>query len=83
MEQMEEKMVTDFGWALDCLKTGKKVQRQGWNGKGLWIELQLPDANAKMTLPIYLSIIQMMQKIPQEQKSLGLPLKRIYWPKIG
>lgn len=51
MEQMGEKMVTDFGWALDCLKTGKKLQRQGWNGKGLWIELQIPDANSKMTLP--------------------------------
>lgn len=41
----------NFGEALDCLKQGKKVARSGWNGKGLWLELQLPDAGSKMTLP--------------------------------
>ena len=41
----------DFGWALDQLKAGAKVRRSGWNGKGLWLELQRPDANSKMTLP--------------------------------
>jgi len=51
MEQMEEKMVQDFSWALKCLKRGKKLQRKGWNGKGLWIELQKPDSGSKMTLP--------------------------------
>lgn len=28
-----------------------KFQRSGWNGKGMWIELQRPDENSKMTLP--------------------------------
>jgi hypothetical protein len=37
--------------ALYLLKRGAKVQRAGWNGKGLWLELQRPDANSKMTLP--------------------------------
>ncbi len=41
----------DFGQALQELKRGKKVSRSGWNGKGLWIEMQWPDANSKMTLP--------------------------------
>ncbi len=41
----------DFGNALRALKRGKKVARTGWNGKDLWIELQVPDANSKMTLP--------------------------------
>lgn len=27
-----------FGEALEALKTGKKVARQGWNGKGMYIE---------------------------------------------
>lgn len=40
-----------FGDALVQLKTGKKVARSGWNGKGLWLELQTPDENSKMTLP--------------------------------
>ena len=40
----------NFGQALALLKNGDKVSRKGWNGKGLWIELQRPDENSKMTL---------------------------------
>lgn len=29
----------EFGKALELLKEGKRVQRQGWNGKGQYIEL--------------------------------------------
>jgi hypothetical protein len=29
----------DFGWALHALKHGLKVQRAGWNSKGMWIAL--------------------------------------------
>ena len=28
-----------FGLALEALKKGLKIQREGWNGKGLWLEL--------------------------------------------
>jgi len=46
----------NFGQALEQLKTGGKVQRTGWNGKGMWLELQVPDAHSKMTLPyLYLN----------------------------
>jgi hypothetical protein len=41
----------DFGWAIIQLKAGKKVSREGWNGKGLWLELQIPTELSKMTLP--------------------------------
>lgn len=41
----------DFGLALHNLKMGKKVSRTGWNGKGMWIHLQTPDAHSKMSLP--------------------------------
>lgn len=30
----------NFGWALEQLKNGKKVQRKGWNGKGMFLTLQ-------------------------------------------
>jgi len=40
-----------FSEALRALKHGKKLARVGWNGKGLWLELQRPDAHSKMTLP--------------------------------
>jgi hypothetical protein len=48
----------DFGAALDALRDGFKVARAGWNGKGMWLALQVPDANSKMTLPyIYMSTV--------------------------
>jgi hypothetical protein len=50
---------TNFGWALAMLKEGKKVTRTGWNGKGMWLALQIPDANSKMQRPyIYISTAQ-------------------------
>jgi hypothetical protein len=49
----------DFGHALAALRQGKKVARAGWNGKGMWLALQVPDAHSKMTLPyIYMSTAQ-------------------------
>jgi hypothetical protein len=41
----------NFGQALQELKKGNKVARLGWNGKGIFIELQVPDENSKMTSP--------------------------------
>ena len=38
----------NFGKALEELKEGKKVCRNGWNGKGMWLELQVVDENSKM-----------------------------------
>lgn len=40
-----------FGQAVDILKEGGRVARRGWNGKGMWLELQVPDTHSKMTLP--------------------------------
>lgn len=41
----------DFGYALDELNLGNKLSRHGWNGKGMYIALQVPDANSKMRRP--------------------------------
>jgi hypothetical protein len=40
-----------IGQAVKEMRNGKAVQRQGWNGKGMYLKLQVPDANSKMTLP--------------------------------
>lgn len=49
----------DFGIALSVLKDGQRVARQGWNGKGMHLELQRPDAHSKMTLPyIFMKTVQ-------------------------
>lgn len=44
----------NFGFAIEKLKAGRRVARSGWNGKGMWLELQWPDAadaSPKITLP--------------------------------
>lgn len=33
----------NFGQAIEALKGGKKVQREGWNGKGMFIFLVTPE----------------------------------------
>ena len=49
----------NFGDALVNLKNKIRMQRQGWNGKGMYIELQVPDKNSKMTLPyLYMKTAQ-------------------------
>lgn len=30
---------SDFGWALEQLRAGKRVARHGWNGKGMFLFL--------------------------------------------
>lgn len=41
----------NFGQALELLKKSKKAARKGWNGRGIFIELQNPDVHSKMTHP--------------------------------
>jgi hypothetical protein len=48
-----------IGWAIERLFNGRRVCRPGWNGKGMYLELQVPDANSKMTLPyVYMRTAQ-------------------------
>jgi hypothetical protein len=48
----------NFGQALESLKRGECVSRAGWNGKGMWLAIQRPDVNSKMSLPyIYMSTV--------------------------
>ena len=49
----------NFGDAIAALKQGKYVARSGWNGKNMWLGLQVPDAHSKMSLPyIYMCTAQ-------------------------
>jgi len=61
----------DFSEALQAIKAGHRIARAGWNGKGLWIEMQRPDAHSKMTLPyLYLNY-------PEDAPST--PAARVPW----
>ena len=49
----------EFGQALTYMREGGVIARKGWNGKGMWLKLQKPDAHSKMTLPyIYMKTAQ-------------------------
>lgn len=51
--------MNEFGWAIKQMRDGSRVARAGWNGKGMWLALQVPDAHSKMTLPyIYMNTAQ-------------------------
>ena len=41
----------NFGEAMEYLKIGRSVIRDGWNGKGMCLTAQFPDENSKMTHP--------------------------------
>lgn len=48
----------DIGRAVKEMWDGRKVRRAGWNGKGMWLALQVPDANSKMSLPyVYMKTV--------------------------
>jgi hypothetical protein len=43
-------MIMNFGEAIQAAKEGKKIQRQGWNGKDMWVVLM-----PKLDLPPFSS----------------------------
>jgi hypothetical protein len=49
----------DIGWAVTRLRNGHRVARAGWNGRGMALELRVPDEHSKMTLPyVYMRTVQ-------------------------
>jgi hypothetical protein len=54
----------NFGKAIELLKAGKRVSRPGWNGRGMWLELQRPDDKSKMTLPYIYMFTADQQLVP-------------------
>lgn len=41
----------NIGQAVEALRAGRRVARAGWNGRGMSLELQTPDAHSRMTQP--------------------------------
>lgn len=63
--------IYNFGWALNQLKQGKKLRRSGWNGKGIYIQMQFPDEHSKMTQPyIYIVTTNLKTDNPNAPKGL-------------
>ena len=53
--------MSDFGAAVKALKEGKRVSRKGWNGKGLFVFMQVPST-------ISGDIVPKMTSLPQSVK---------------
>lgn len=54
-----------IGQAVKELRDGNKVARQGWPGRGMFLELQVPDEHSKMTEPyVYISMALGRTRIP-------------------
>ena len=53
----------NFGHAIEALKEGKLVAREGWNGKGLFVMKQIP-------AEIGLDIIPKMQSVQENAKKI-------------
>lgn len=51
-----------FGDAIEALKEGKRVSREGWNGKNMFIFMQVPSK-------IDMSVVPKMQSLPLSVKT--------------
>lgn len=49
--EQEQTRHMGIGLAIKNLRNGAKVARAGWNGKNMYLALQVPDSHSKMTLP--------------------------------
>lgn len=58
---MERPELLSFGEALKALKEGKRIQREGWNGAGLF-------AFKQVHADIPMEIVPNMQSLPQDVK---------------
>lgn len=64
----------NFGLALIELKYGNKVRRKGWNGNGIFLELQVPDAHSKMSHPyVYIDTTGL------QTDNIHAPKNRVPW----
>lgn len=54
----------NLGDALHLLKGGCCIARTGWNGKGMSLVLQRPDAHSKMSLPYIFMVTAQGDRVP-------------------
>jgi len=64
-----------FGQAIDLLKDGKMVTRQGWNGKDLFVFMQVPATIQKEIVPKMQSLPDAVKE--QFQKRFDTPSEQI------
>lgn len=66
----------DFGLALTFMRSGQRIARTGWNGRGMWLEIQTPDEKSKMSQP-YIFITTGAHSPLQDMRAPGV--NRVPW----
>ena len=51
MAKQNGQNLVDFGEAIKSLKAGKRIQRKGWNGKGMFVFMQVPSSVPAEVVP--------------------------------
>ncbi len=54
----------NIGEAVQAMRRGHCVQRAGWNGRDMYIALQLPDAGSANTLPYVFMRTAQGERVP-------------------
>lgn len=60
-EPVPNTIYADFGDAIEALKEGKRVSREGWNGKEMFVFRQVPSEIPQRVIPL-------MQSLPDSVK---------------
>ena len=55
-----------FGLVLEAAKIGDQIAREGWNSNGMYLDVQYPDKDSKMTHPY------LVMHIPECEEGLRL-----------
>lgn len=53
----------NFGKAIELMQDGKFVAREGWNGKGMYLGIQIPDEHSANRQP-YIWIMPKHGRVP-------------------
>lgn len=53
-----------FSEALARLKKGEAVYNGNWNGKGMYLNVQFPDSNSKMSEPYIYMVTSKKTRVP-------------------
>lgn len=61
----------EIGEAIEAAKQGHMISREGWNGKGMFVYLQVP---AEISVDIIPKMTSLPQPVKDEFARRGLPL---------
>ncbi|WP_260338585.1 DUF2829 domain-containing protein [Levilactobacillus parabrevis] len=68
LDKNKEEAIMNFGEALEALRHGKKVAREGWNGKGMFIYFE----SGTLITPDKIRNLTLAKSTPDSQKYINI-----------